>query len=207
MDEFAAHRHTHHLDLTLILIVTGALGEANQHFISPTLHHAGGKSGNRIALMDTAGDFQQTGSHECGKAGVTAGTHHNIRAEVLDDLLAPIDGAHQVIHNLNIFLDARKGKATGKTAAGQGLQLETCLGHQLFFHAAVRTDKENVAVGMAFFPNIRNCDGRIDMAACTAAGKNHIHRISSVLDTRFLLREIPSSIPISPKLTASAVPP
>ena len=207
LDEFAAHRHTHHLDLTLILIVTGTLGEANQHFISPTLHHAGGKSGNRIALMDTAGDFQQTGSHECGKAGVTASSHHNIRAEVLDDLLAPIDGTDQVIHNLHIFLDACKGQASGKTAARQSLQLEACLGHQLFFHAALCADKQDLAFGVFRFPKICHSDGRIDMSAGTAAGKNHIHVVSSRFAARFRLREIPSRIPISPRFAASAVPP
>ena len=62
---------------------------------------------------------------------------------------------------------------------GQRLQFKTFPGNQPLFHAALGTDKENVAVFLALPEHFGQCNRRIDMACGTAAGKYDIHENSS----------------------------
>ena len=66
-----------------------------------------------------------------------------------------------------------------QTGTGQSHQIIACLGYQLLFHMAAGADKKDIHVRMTLFEYIGHGDGRVDMAAGTAAGKNHIHRITS----------------------------
>ena len=96
-----------------------------------------------------------------------------------------------------------------KIGDGQRPQLKPLSGHQLRLHAVVGADKENIAVGTALPQELGDGNGRIDMAAGAAAGKDHIHGVASrtCCRLRFVLREILRMMPISPSCIIRAVPP
>ena len=108
---------------------------------------------------------------------------------------------------MQIGLDRLQVLAAAKTGARKTLQLIASLGYEQLFHMTDCTDKEDIAVGITLLHHIRHCDGRIDVAGSTATGEDQIHMDASC---RFLLSrylEMFATIPISPRFTASAVPP
>ena len=106
-----------------------------------------------------------------------------------------------------ILFDRAKALASGQTGNIQALQFKTRFWNKLFLHMSFRANKQNVGVGMALPHNIGNCDGRIDMSTGTTASKNQIHKETSCNFVWFRCRDMLKTTPISPKFTASAVPP
>ena len=103
-----------------------------------------------------------------------------------------------------------------EAGAGEAHKLIARLGHQLHFHV-VAADKEDLSLRVAFFPYIGHGNGGIDVSRRSAAGKYHIHTDSSCWSGRPKRRscrlgryrplETARTMPISPRFTASAVPP
>ena len=178
-EEFLPDGHAHSFGLLRMLIVLGAFREADQHPVCPGSCHAGSQAGHGVGLMDTGGDLHQLARQQRREAGIAAGTHDHIGLEFFDNLLAAGYGADRIGHRLNIGHDTRQIQLPAHTGCGESAQFVACRRHQFLFHVAGCADEENIAVGVAFFPCIGNCNGRINMAAGTTAGKNHIHRKSS----------------------------
>ena len=127
--------------------------------------------------------------------------------EFPEDFFAGLHCVKNTLDSVKIPFDTGKVQLPAQAGAGQAFHFKARLGNQLFLHVAFGADEEDLGVGMTLSQNIGNCDGRVDMSAGTAAGKNHIHSISSILLALYFCREIPRTIPISPRFTARAVPP
>ena len=122
---------------------------------------------------------------QCREAGVTTGTYDHSGLKFTNDLLAAVDGSDHIGNRLNVLLDALHIELAAHTGSLKGLQFKARSGHQFLLHMALCANEEDLAVGVTFFPYIRNCDGRIDMSGSTTASKDHIHRKSSCLFALF----------------------
>ena len=113
------------------------------------------------------------------KAGVAAGTDDHIRPEIPDDLFATAHRAEHAPGSSDVLLQSCQTFPPAQPGTGQADQLIAGLGHQLLLHMPFGADKEDFAVRVPFFQDIGHGDGRIDMPAGSATGKNHIHKVAS----------------------------
>ena len=206
-DKFPLYGHSNHFHLLRVAIVPGTFRETDQNLINPVRNQAGCKTRHSVTLMDTGGNFHHRSRHQCGEAGITARTHHHIRLKFPDDPLTGPDGSHQIGQHFSVMHQRFQGFPPGRAVRRQRFKLVSGLRNQLLLHPADATNKQNIGIGIALPAHIGYSNRRIDMPGSTAAAKNYIHWKSSCRVARFRQREMLSKIPISPRFTASAVPP
>ena len=175
--ELLADGHAHDFNFLGLLVVLAALLEADQNAGGNVGSQLGGQAGNGVGFVDDGGDAQLGACVQRREAGVAAGTDDDVGTKFLDDFLAAGHSAQDALDGLGVLLDAGQAQGAAQAGAGQGLQLIARLGNQLLFHMALSADEEDVGVGMTLRNYIGHSDGRVDMTAGAAAGKDHIHNI------------------------------
>ena len=159
--------------------------------------------------MDRRGNMPSGPLPQHGEAGIAAGAENHVGLELVDDFIGPPQGPPDGPDGPEIVGNALGRQLPLKIGDGQRPQIKPLPGHQLRLHAVVSADKENVAVGTALPQELGDGNGRIDMAAGAAAGKDDIHGVASrtCCRLRLVLREILRMMPISPSCIIKAVPP
>ena len=208
--------HSHHLSLFRVPVVLGAFRKADQHPVHPVRHHPGGQPRHGVAFMDAGGEMEPPGGLQRREAGVATSTDDHIRLKILQNTLAFGNGPGDKPRRTGVVPEGVHIQPPAEAGAGEAHKLIARLGHQLHFHV-VAADKEDLSLRVAFFPYIGHGNGGIDVSRRSAAGKYHIHTDSSCWSGRPKRRscrlgryrplETARTMPISPRFTASAVPP
>ena len=152
-------------------------------------------------------------AHECGfsynrTAYITAGSHNDIRLESINDFLCSCAASGKIPEGLYIVFYVSEGKSALDSKNFYGRKIISGVGNDSGFHSVWVSGEEDFRFRVFFFKIICNGDGRVDMSGSSAAGKKNFHEFSSVqlfwmedfLDTE-------RTIPISPRVIISAVPP
>ena len=153
------------------------------------------------------------------QTALAAGLKQQVRQQVILQTLRTADflelyrlpgagqGGNDPAHALDIALEVLQVRLPVEAGAGQAADLVAGLGDQTLLHLADAADEEDVDIRIPAFQGIGQGDGGIDVAAGAAAGKDHVHKTSSCNLASSRCREMPRITPISPRFTASAVPP
>ena len=189
-------------------IVPAALLKAHHDAVGAALQHFGGEAGDHVGLVDCRGDAHTGGALDHRIAGIAAGAHHQIRAEVPEDGPGPAVGFGQ--HGQGEQVVGQAAVTQGALEASHGDAPEGVAGlfHQVPLHAVGGAHKQPLPLGILLLHIACQGQGGVHMARRAAAGKNHFHeRASYPFSGAGICRETLSTMPISASWHSRAVPP
>ena len=207
VDKALLYRHAHHFDFLGVIIMAHTFLKGYQHPAGPFGDHLGGHTGNGVGLMDTGGNAHFATGVKGREAGVAAGADDHIGLKLPEDSFALLYRLQHAVDGMDVLLETGKILFPAQTGAGQGFQFKARLGYQFFFHMAYGPDKQHPAVRVTPPHFVGNGNSGVDMSGGTAAGKYQIQNSFLLMVRLFPERDIFSTIPISPRFTARAVPP
>ena len=119
------------------------------------------------------------------EAGIAPGADDHMGPKLPEDLPAGFGCLAHTVHGVKVLPESFQILFSAQAGPGKGPQLIARLGHQLFFHVALGTDKQDLAVRMPppHFP--RNGNGGVDVSGGSAAGKDQI-QTNILLNARLL---------------------
>ena len=101
------------------------------------------------------------------------------KEELFGIILAPQDEGF-ITYRLLDKISQSLMPSAALTMEGLDVQLiNTGLANQFLLHVTLSANEENLAVRLALLQYIGYGNCRVDMTGSTAAGKNHVHRITS----------------------------
>ena len=178
-EEVAPHRCAGDHDLLRVLIVLAALLEAHHDAPGIALQHFSGETGDHVGLVDCRGDALLGGVFHHGIAGVAAGTHHQIGAEIPEDGTGSGSGQRQIFKAFHVVGDARRGQGPLEAGDLDGAEVVPRLFDESPLHATGRSHEQHPQIRMPLLHIARQRQRRVHMARRAAAGKDHVHIASS----------------------------
>ena len=149
------------------------------HHITDLGKRLGGKAGKGVGLVNGGGNAPLGGGLYHRVGGVAAGTHHQIRPELIQNGFGLAVRLCHVGYGFQVVADGGGLQGAAEVGDGHGFQGKALLGDQTGLHPAVGTYEEDVgAVPLPEHPGQGH--GRVDMAGGTAAGEENVHRLPPV---------------------------
>ena len=178
-EEIAPHRSAGDHHLLGVVVVGSALLKAHHHPVHHLGKRLGGQAGHGVGLVDGGGDVPAGRLTHHGEGSIASCSHHQVRPELIQNGLRLLFGLLHVDEGPEIMGHIGRRKGAAEIGNGDRANLVPLLGHQLVLHSPVRSHKEDAAAGVLFLENTGQGHSRIDVSRGSAAGKEHVHEITS----------------------------